>query len=211
VLFPGLVLPLHVFEERYRQLVRDLVALPEEEQRFGVVCIREGREVGTDGITALYDVGCTAQVSQVQGYDDGRYDVVTVGTQLFRLDALHDDRPYFTGTVTYLEDPTGDAAEAAVLDTSVRTAFGEYLSALGTASGQEVDPPDLPDEPQVLGHLIGATMMLDLADRQDLLEQPDGVARLRRGLSLLRREAGVLGALSAVPAPELARSHASPN
>jgi hypothetical protein len=93
----------------------------------------------------------------------------------------------------------------------VRTAFGDYLSALGAASGQQVEPPELPDEPQVLGHLIGATMMLDLADRQDLLEQPDGVARLRRGLSLLRREAGVLGALSAVPAPELARSHASPN
>jgi Lon protease-like protein len=211
VLFPGLVLPLHVFEERYRQLVRDLLALPEEEQRFGVVCIREGREVGTDGVTALYDVGCTAQVSQVQGYDDGRYDVVTVGAQLFHLDELHDDQPYFTGTVTYLDDPTGDVAEAAVLDTAVRTAFGDYLSALGTASGQQVEPPELPDEPQVLGHLIGATMMLDLADRQDLLEQPDGVARLRRGLSLLRREAGVLGALSAVPAPELARSHASPN
>jgi Lon protease-like protein len=211
VLFPGLVLPLHVFEERYRQLVRDLLALPEEEQRFGVVCIREGREVGTDGITALYDVGCTARVSQVQGYEDGRYDVVTVGAEIFRLDALHHDQPYFTGTVTFLDDPTGDPSEAAVLDTAVRTAFAEYLLALGAASGQQVEPPELPDEPQVLGHLVGATMMLDLADRQDLLEQPDGVARLRRGLSLLRREAGVLSALSAVPAPELARANASPN
>lgn len=211
VLFPGLVLPLHVFEERYRQLVRDLLELPEEEQRFGVVCIREGREVGADGVRALYDIGCTARVSQVRGYEDGRYDLVTVGSELFHLDELHDDRPYFTGTVSWLDDPRGDAAEAAVLDPLVRTAFGEYVGSLAEASGADVDVPELPDDSQVLGHLVGATMALDLADRQDLLEQPDGVARLRRGLSLLRREAGVLAALRAVPAPELARSNASPN
>ncbi|MDX6215094.1 MAG: uncharacterized protein QOG99_678 [Frankiales bacterium] len=211
VLFPGLVLPLHVFEERYRQLVRDLLALPEEEQRFGVVCIREGREVGTDGVRALYDVGCTARLSQVSGYDDGRYDLVTVGSELFHLDELHDDQPYLTGTVSWLPDARGDDAEATLLAPLVRTAFTEYVGALGDASGAQVDVPELPDDSQVLGHLVGATMALDLADRQDLLEQVDGVARLRRGLSLLRRESGVLGALHAVPAPELARAHTSPN
>jgi hypothetical protein len=74
-----------------------------------------------------------------------------------------------------------------------------------------VEVPELPDDPHVLGHLVGASMALDLADRQGLLEQPDGVARLRRGLTLLRREAVVLDALRAVPAPELARANASPN
>ena len=211
VLFPGLVLPLHVFEERYRQLVRDLLALPEEDQRFGVVCIREGREVGEDGVRALYEIGCTARVSTVQGYPDGRFDLVTVGSELFRLDELHTDQPYFTGTVTWLDDPRGDEAELSVLDPLVRTAFTAYVDALGLASGAQVDVPELPDDPHVLGHLVGATMALDLADRQDLLEQADGVARLRRGLSLLRREAGVLAALRAVPAPELARAHALPN
>jgi len=200
-----------VFEERYRQLVQDLLALPEEQQRFGVVCIREGREVGSDGVRALYDVGCAAQLSQVRGYEDGRYDLVTVGTELFRLDEVHDDLPYLRADVTWLPDPPGSTDEAAVLDPVVRLAFGDYVQALATASGGEVEVPELPDDPQVLGHLVGATMALDLADRQDLLEQPDGVARLRRGLSLLRREAGVLAALRAVPAPELARSHASPN
>lgn len=211
VLFPGLVLPLHVFEDRYRQLVQDLLALPEEEQQFGVVCIREGREVGSDGVRALYDVGCTARLSQVRGYDDGRYDLVTVGSELFRLDQLHDDLPYLRADVTWLPDLPGSTAEAAVLQPVVRAAFDTYVGALAAASGGDVEAPELPDDPQVLGHLVGATMALDLADRQGLLEQPDGVARLRRGLSLLRREAGVLAALRAVPAPELARSHASPN
>jgi Lon protease-like protein len=214
VLFPGLVLPLHVFEERYRTLVRDLLELPEDEQRFGVLCIREGREVGADGVQALYEVGCAARLSQVQGYDDGRYDLVTVGSELFRLDELHDastELPYLTGEVTWLPDARGDESEAAVLDPAVRQAFGEYVEALAQASGSPVETPQLPRDAQVLGHLVGATMALDLADRQDLLEQPDGVARLRRGLSLLRREAGVLAALHAVPAPELARANASPN
>ena len=211
VLFPGLVLPLHVFEERYRVLVRDLLALPEEERRFGVLCIREGREVGADGVRALYQVGCAARLSQVRGYDDGRYDLVTVGSDLFRLDELHDDLPYLTGEVTWLPDPRGNESEAAVLDPAVRQAFGEYVGALAEASGAQVEAPELPIDAQQLGHLVGATMALDLADRQDLLEQPDGVARLRRGLSLLRREAGVLAALHAVPAPELARANASPN
>ncbi|MFN2537432.1 MAG: LON peptidase substrate-binding domain-containing protein [Mycobacteriales bacterium] len=211
VLFPGLVLPLHVFEERYRQLVRDLLALPADEQRFGVVCIREGREVGADGVRALYDVGCTARISQVRGYEDGRYDLVTVGSELFHLDALHDDLPYFTGDVTWLDDPRGDPAEVGILEPLVRTAFTEYVGALAEASGAQVEMPELPDDAHVLGHLVGATMALDLADRQDLLEQPDGTARLTRGLSLLRREAGVLAALRAVPAPELARSRAFPN
>ena len=211
VLFPGLVLPLHVFEERYRQLVRDLLELPEEQQQFGVLCIREGREVGADGVRALYDVGCTARLSQVRGYEDGRYDLVTVGSELFRLDVLHDELPYFTGEVTWLPDPPGDPAEAAIFDPLVRTAFTTYVEALAEASGAQVEVPELPDDAHVLGHLVGATMALDLADRQDLLQQSDGVARLRRGLSLLRRETGVLAALHAVPAPELARSHAFPN
>lgn len=211
VLFPGLVLPLHVFEERYRQLVRDLLDLPEQEQRFGVVCIREGREVGEDGVRALYGVGCTARLSQVAGYPDGRYDLLTVGSELFRLDELHADQPYFTGSVTWLEDARGDEDELRLLDPAVRTAFTGYVEALAGANAADVEVPELPDDPHVLGHLVGATMALDLADRQDLLEQRDGVARLRRGLSLLRRETGVLAALHAVPAPELARANASPN
>jgi Lon protease-like protein len=176
-----------------------------------VVCIREGREVGSDGVRALYDVGCAARLSQVHGYDDGRYDLVTVGSELFHLDALHDDLPYFTGEVTWLPDEPGDSGEAAALAPLVRAAFTGYLGALAEVSGGQVEVPELPDDPRVLGPLVGATMALDLADRQDLLEQPDGVARLRRGLSLLRREAGVLAALHAVPAPELARSRAVPN
>lgn len=211
VLFPGLVLPLHVFEERYRHLVRDLLELPEDTRQFGVVAIREGREVGIDGVSALFEVGCTARLRRVEAYDDGRYDLVTVGADLFRLTALHDDRPYLTGDVEWLPDSAGNDDEATLLAGPVREAYTGYLGALGEASGQEVDVPDLPADPLVLSHLVAATMLLDLADRQDLLEQVDGRTRLRKELSLLRREAAFLSVLTAAPAPELARTPYSSN
>lgn len=214
MLFPGLVLPLHVFEERYRLLVRDLLELPEDQRQFGVVAIREGREVGTDGVSALFEVGCTARLRRVEPYDDGRYDLVTVGAELFRLTALHEgtsDRPYLTGEVEWLPDTAGNDDEATLLGAPVRETYSSYLDALGEATGQQVQVPDLPADPLVLSHLVAATMLLDLADRQDLLEQPDGRTRLRKELRLLRREAGFLSVLTAAPAPELARTPYSSN
>ena len=211
VLFPGLVLPLHVFEERYRVLVRELLALPEGERRFGVIAIREGREVGADGISALHDVGCVAQLRRVDPYEDGRFDIVSTGTARFRLEALDDTTPYFTGQVELLPEEMGPAPEAPLLDRAVRAAFDDYLAALGEASGEAYDNPDLPDNPLVLGYLVAAMTGLDLAERQRLLEVPDGTARLRAELSLLRREVGLLTHLSAAPAPELTRGPVSPN
>jgi Lon protease-like protein len=121
VLFPGLVLPLHVFEDRYRVLVRDLLALPEEERRFGVVAIRQGREVGEDGLggrEALHEIGCVAQLRRAEAYPDGRYDLVTVGAERFRLHALSTERPYLTGSVDLLPDEQGDGESVVVASAS---------------------------------------------------------------------------------------------
>ena len=103
VLYPGLVLPLHIFEERYRQLVADLLDGPEPRE-FGVIAIRHGRETGIDGVSSLYDAGCTAVLQRAERYDDGRYDLVTVGGQRFRLLGLGDAQPYFTGDAQLLPD-----------------------------------------------------------------------------------------------------------
>ena len=198
VLLPGLLLPLHVFEERYRTLVGELLELPEEQRRFGVVAIREGREVGADGVTALHEVGCVAQVRRVEPHEDGRFDVVTTGAQRFRLLELHTDGPYLVGEVEWLPDDMGPAAEAPLLDQAVRGAFVDYLAALARASGEQVEVPDLPDSSLVLGYLVAATVLLDLDDRQALLAQSDGAARLRAELTVLRREGTLLKVLTAV-------------
>ena len=212
VLLPGLLLPLHVFEERYRDLVRDLLELPEPDRRFGVVAIREGREVGADGARALHEVGCAAQLRRVTPYDDGRFDIVATGAQRFRLTGLADGAAYATGLVEWLPDELGVPDEAALLDRAVRTAFRAYLQALGQARGESAqDVDELPGDSLVLSYVIAASVVVDLEDRQRLLAQPDGVARLRAELALLRRETTLLRTLTALPAPELARSPVSPN
>jgi uncharacterized protein len=212
VLLPGLLLPLHVFEQRYRDLVNDLLALPEPERRFGVVAIRTGREVGADGVTALHEVGCVARLRRVTPYEDGRFDLVTTGAQRFRLTGLSDGAAYLTGTVEWLPDELGAADEAALLDRAVRTAFSAYLAALAQARGDdEPESLELPDSSLVLSYVVAASVVVDLEDRQRLLAEPDGVARLRAELALLRREVTLLRTLTATPAPELARSPVSPN
>src|ERR1700747_3663249 len=126
VLFPGLLLPLHIFEERYRQLVRDLQDGPEP-RRFGVIAIRQGRETGVDGIQALYEIGCTATLRQVKELEDGRYDIVTVGTDRFRLAGLDDSRPYLQGQVDLLAEETGEAAAAGAAARAVPVAVQRHL------------------------------------------------------------------------------------
>jgi Lon protease-like protein len=214
VLLPGLVLPLHVFEERYRLLVRELLGLPEDERRFGVVAIRQGREVGTDGVrdlAAVHEVGCVARVRRIQAYDDGRFALVATGGERFRLTGLADGRPYLTGQVEWLPDAPGPADETALHDRAVRLAYRGYVDALASSAGEAVEPPDLPADPVALSYGVAATVVVDLEERQRLLAAPDVVRRLRAELALLRRETTLLRALGATPAPELARTPVSPN
>ena len=211
VLFPGVVLPLHVFKERYRVLVAELLELPEPERVFGVIAIRQGREVGADGVAALYDVGCTARLRRVQRYEDGRYDIVTTGATRFRLHELAHDRPYLVGEVDLLDEEPGASADADGLTDAVRTAFLDYLGALERAGATGVEVPELPEDPLVLSYLIAASVLVDLEDRQLLLAEPDAAARLRGALALLRREIRLLSAFAAAPAPELVRTPISPN
>lgn len=211
VLVPGLLLPLHVFEQRYRVMVRDLLALPEDERTFGVVAIRSGREVGADGVTALHEIGCTAQLRRAEEHPDGRFDLVSTGGERFRLRDLEHDRPYLTGVVDLLGDDVGPADEAAVLAPAVGQAYTDHLRALAAAGGESAEQPALPEDPRVLSHLLTAALRLDLEDRQALLAAPDAVARLRAELALLRREARLMRTLRAVPAPELTRIPLSPN
>jgi len=140
-LFPGVVLPLHVFEPRYRRLMRDLLALPDdgEHRFFGVVAIRQGWEVERIApAEALYDVGCTALVRRVAPQPDGGFAIVTVGGDRFRLldVVVDDDPPYLQGQVEWLAEE--EAAEEAAGDAdglvSAAGAADEVLAAVASAS-----------------------------------------------------------------------------
>lgn len=210
VLFPGVLLPLHVFEERYRRLVRDLLAAPHEQRRFGVVAIREGREVGADGVRALHPVGCLARLRRVEPYDDGRFDIVTTGSQRFRLERLDESAPYPQAQVHLLDEPLGaDADTAGMVAAPVGRAWAAYRDTLG---GTDDDVDDrITAQPTSLSYLVAAGMVLDRTEKQRLLEVPDTIGRLRRELALLHRETGLLGAVPSLPAVELTHVPASPN
>lgn len=217
VLYPGLLLPLHIFEERYRTLVADLVQAPDEAgpRFFGVVAIRVGREVGAevfsdgDGSAALHEVGCTAELRSVEAFEDGRYDIVTTGVRRFRVLALDTSRPYLQAEVEWLDEPGGEAAQ--VLAASALRQFRAYRDALLATRGLVRTDDALPGDPQVLSYLVAATMVLDVADHQSLLAAPDTATRLLLELGLLRRELALLRVLPSLPGVEYARQPASPN
>jgi len=94
VLFPGQLLPLHIFEPRYRVLVEECLSA---RLAFGVVLIREGQEAGEQA--ASFDVGTTARISQVERLPDGRMNIMSVGETRFKVKAFHHDRPFLTGDV----------------------------------------------------------------------------------------------------------------
>jgi uncharacterized protein len=136
-LLPGQLLPLHVFEPRYRELVRDLVqgsfdpgtGRPGRRgPRFGVVAIRVGSEVGETTMPDLHAVGCAAEVLEVQHHSDGTSELVAVGRERFELLGLDPTAgtSYLTGRVRWLEEPPGSAAPGLAAD--VRALFDQYRS-----------------------------------------------------------------------------------
>jgi uncharacterized protein len=215
VLVPGLVLPLTVFEPRYRSLVEDLLALPEAQRAFGVVALRSGREAGTQhDASALHAVGCTAVVRDVTETDDGRYELLTSGAVRFRLESLDPaaGTPYLTGVVSALPEADGEDVDAdglARLAGSVARSWTQYRQRLGI--GATGIPSGIPDEPAVLSYLVAAGMVLDLPERQGLLEVPDTAQRLRVERRLLARERVLIEELRSLPAQDLTSVEVSPN
>jgi uncharacterized protein len=204
VLFPGMPLALHVFEERYRELVRTLIRQEDGPRRFGVVAIRQGWEVGAAGATALHPVGCAAEVRRVSRYPDGRFDLVTEGSERFRLASVDDSsRPYLVGTVEWLPPDAPDDGAGRRLTGPVADLFAEYAAAAGALRDGPAGDEDaeLPADPTELSYRVAATAVLSLEDRQALLEATGAAERLRAELRMLKRETTMVRRLRALPVP----------
>lgn len=218
MLYPGLTLPLLIFEDRYRAMMRDLLRLPQAERRFGVVAIREGYEVaggsagaaaGVAGRQSSYRVGCEAQLGTVERLSGGRFEVETVGARRFRVDAVHPGGEYLTADVAHLGEPLG-AAVAREAERAL-AAFAAYRHVLARHSGGDVMVGELPADPLALSYALAATVPLTLADRQAMLEVPDAQQRLNRLADLLAAELLALRAVPSLPATDVARTGWSPN
>ena len=126
VLFPGVTLPLHVFEDRYRALVHHLLSIPTQDRLFGIVAIREGYEVGEHGAQSMHRVGCVVQLTEVEPHDDGRFDIEVVGRQRMRLEAMDAAGEFLRATCDLLTEPRpGDERRGRSRRRTVAT-FEEY-------------------------------------------------------------------------------------
>lgn len=156
VLFPGMTLPLRIFEERYKLMIGECL---EADDPFGVVLIREGPEVG--GPASPYRIGTTARITQVERLEEGRMNLSTVGETRFRIVETVQEHPYLKGRVEYLPEETGDIEEG-VLE-KARQLFGEYIRGLAGLRGGWMREADVPEDPGSLSYTIAH--YLDLPSR----------------------------------------------
>ncbi len=150
------MLPLHIFEERYRLLVR-------ERRDFGIVLIRRGNEVGAGRAADLFDVGTLATFQRVDELPDGRFEVVMRGVWRFRVQAFDHSRPYLMGTVTALPDPPPGH----------RPQLAELLERYLSAHGVQIVPQLSADIRSRGVWMAGSVLQAEPARRQRLLETGD--------------------------------------
>jgi Lon protease-like protein len=198
VLVPGMVLPLHVFEDRYRTLVRDCLAGTPE---FGVALIERGSEVGGGDIRST--VGTVARIAQAEEFPDGRWGLLCVGTRRVKVLRWVEDDPYPRADVEDWHDPEPGSNAVETYGDAVQVL--RRVLALASELGEDVVPAtvELSDDPVVGSYQIVAVAPFGPADRQDLLAARTVEQRLSRLLAMLHDELAVLEQQLAWEPPEL--------
>lgn len=186
VLFPEMLLPLHIFEPRYRLMLKRCV---EREEPFGIVLIRSGVEVGAPAEPRR--VGTTARIVAATPLPDGRAFIVCQGERRFEILSVdREQEPYLVASVRYLEDPQGEQAET--LAATAAYQFGQYLMGILAATKEPTGDQTTEDlgagGPRAVAYRIAAALGVDADDRQRLLEAPTMADLLGMEIRLLERE-----------------------
>ncbi len=186
VLFPGMLLPLHIFEPRYRLLLQRAL---QTDQPFGIVLISSGPEVG--GQAEPHRIGTTARVVGTTPLPGGRSFIIVRGERRFAIETIDAERePYLVGEVRYLDED--DGADAAELADRAADSFGQYLTGIISTSNDartEVPLAELREgTPADVSYRIAGGLGIDAAERQRLLETERAAPRLESVIRLLERE-----------------------
>jgi Lon protease-like protein len=183
VLFPGVFLPLHVFEPRYRAMVADALA---GDRLIGMVLLRPGWEADYEGRPPVYDLGCVGVISHVEHLPDGRYNLVLKGVSRFRIVGEDTSQPYRLAHMEALADPVAPFERETLRDG--RQQLELLIAPLLEASEQRL-PANLNDEEVV--NALCQYLKLEPVERQALLECAGPVDRCRLLLELLQMKAMV--------------------
>ncbi|KRF17381.1 peptidase S16 [Nocardioides sp. Soil797] len=212
VLFPGISVPLRVFEDRYRALVHALMRIDDPAERlFGSVAIREGFEVGERGGQSLHRIGCVLQLTDIESHSDGTFDIVAVGRGRLRLESLETTGDFLAGQVDLFDEETEPEADPEGVASVARATFETYRTVLSEIRGEDVLTGDLPRDPTYLSWTMAATCLLTMRDRQMLLEADTAPIRLAMLTEMMREEIRAMIILPSLPATEVSRTGWSPN
>jgi Lon protease-like protein len=187
VLFPGMVLPLHIFEERYKTMIQNCL---QGNQQFGVVFAQPTPEGET--VTAAHGVGTLALITRVDRLDDGHMNIETVGLERFRLLRLVRLKPYAVGDleVDPLQEDSSQQVAEALKD--VGSLFVDYLRQMGEVIGTHIQVENVPRDPPSFVYLVAMALQVPLEEKQELLAAPSLSRMASRERLLLQREGKLL-------------------
>ncbi len=180
VLFPGALLPLHIFEERYKRMIAGCV---EERRPFGVLLIRTGYEVGETA--EPFEVGTTAHIARVDELEEGKMNLICLGGHRFRTVRVVSEDPYLTGEVELLASTSTDDSKAKELSDDAGSLFAEYVRLYLAISNQWARSVEMPGEPDGLADFIGARLGVAPQVKQRLLEELSARTRLALEVQIL--------------------------
>ena len=184
VLFPGVPLPLHIFELKYRQMMEDIRAT---NNFFGLAYFDSS--TGQGEIPAAGHIGCVAEVTETQTFPDGRSNILTIGLIRYRIESyLERGDPYLVANVSYFEDDEEDQSILADSAGEVAETFSRIAQAVRTINDERTSLPDISNtEPQRLSFLVAAAIEIEADVKQELLELRSTSERLRRLRGMLTR------------------------
>lgn len=192
VFFPGAAMNVHVFEERYRRLVRECL---EDDAPFGIALVREGAEVGDPACNPC-SIGTEARIVRCDPLPEGRFLLDVRGERRFSIVRLLSREPYLLAEVEYLAEPPPTAA-AGELVARARAGLPTYVDLLAKMANVQLEIPDLPDDPVVASYVIAQTLQTNDAAKQRLLEVSRADERLRAELAVLQRATAALERIAA--------------
>jgi Lon protease-like protein len=205
VLFPGQVLPLHIFEERYKLMITRCL---DGDATFGIVLSRPGTP-------PCVHIGTLAHITKVQHLEEGRFNIETVGVDRFFVTEFYYDEPYLSGDITLIPAEEDHSPEGFRLAAETKNLFRHYLVALLTLHGRSKDESQsimtkfsLSLDPLLLSNLIAVNMRIAAHIKQKLLESSSPIARLQMEITLLQYEIGIMH-LSLARLPERMGIHSS--
>ncbi len=180
VLFPGMPLPLHIFEERYKSMIGDCMRY---NTPFGVSLIRSGQEVGAPADP--YTIGTTTRVLRSQMLEQGRLNIMTKGERRFEIIEVTQEDPHVAALVRQLDEPVGEGFSG--VSSELTEEFTKLMQSLVSLSGGYTAQVDIPEDPVELSYMIAANLEAPIPMRQELLEAPTAADRLNRLVPLLKR------------------------